>query len=51
MEVIKQIEKVMNQVEKIDYKSVYIEIKTQDDKFIIDKIKPKNQIGFNAERR
>lgn len=50
MEVIKQIEKVMNQVEKIDYKSVYIEIKTQDDKFIIDKIKPKNQIGFNTER-
>lgn len=39
MEVIKQIEKVMNQVEKIDYKSVYIEIKTQDDKFVIDKIK------------
>lgn len=50
MEVIKQIEKVMNQVEKIDYKSVYIEIKTQDDKFVIDKIKPKNQIGFNVER-
>lgn len=50
MEVIKQIEKVMNQVEKIDYKSVYIEIKTQDDKFIIDKIKLKNQIGFNVER-
>lgn len=50
MEVIKQIEKVMNQVEKIDYKSVHIEIKTQDDKFIIDKIKSKNQIGFNVER-
>lgn len=46
MEIIKQIEKVMNQIEKIDYKSVYVEIKTQDDKFIIDKVKPKNNIGF-----
>lgn len=49
MEVIKQIEKVVNQVEKIDYKSVYIEIATQHDKFIIDKTKPKNKIGFEVK--
>lgn len=46
MEVMKQIERVMNQVEKIDYKSVYIEIATQHDKFIIDKTKPKKQNRF-----
>lgn len=49
MEVMKQIERVMNQVEKIDYKSVYIEILTQHDKFIIDKTKPKNKIGFEVK--
>ena len=49
MEVMKQIERVMNQVEKIDYKSVYIEIATQNDKFIIDKTKPKNRIGFKVK--
>lgn len=49
MEVMKQIERVMNQVEKIDYKSVYIEITTQHDKFIIDKTKPKNRIGFEVK--
>lgn len=49
MEVMKQIERVMNQVEKIDYKSVYIEIVTQNDKFIIDKNKPKNRIGFEVK--
>lgn len=51
MEVMKQIERVMNQVEKIDYKSVYIEIATQNDKFIIDKTKPKNRIGFEVKGR
>lgn len=49
MEVMKQIERVMNQVEKIDYKSVYIEIVTQHDKFIIDKTKTKNRIGFEMK--
>lgn len=49
MEVMKQIERVMNQVEKIDYKSVYIEIATRNDKFIIDKTKPKNRIGFEVK--
>lgn len=49
MEVIKQIEKIVNQVEKIDYKSVYIEIATQHDKFIIDKVKQKNRIGFEMK--
>lgn len=49
MEVIKQIEKIMNQVEKIDYTNVYMEIRTKDDKFIIDKSKPKNKIGFVAK--
>lgn len=46
MDIMKQLERVVNQIEKIDYKSVYVEIKTQDDKFIIDKVKPKNKIGF-----
>lgn len=49
MEVMKQIERVMNQVEKINYKSVYVEIITQNDKFIIDKTKPKNRIGFEVK--
>lgn len=49
MEVMKQIERVMNQVEKINYKSVYVKIITQNDKFIIDKTKPKNKIGFEVK--
>ena len=49
MEIMKQLEKFVNQVEKIDYTSVHIEIETKHDKFIMDKAKPKNKIGFAAK--
>lgn len=35
-------------VENIDYRSLYIEIKTNNDKYIIEKEKPKT-IGFSAK--
>lgn len=41
MDIMKQLERVVNQVEKIDYTSAYIEIETKHDKFIMDKAKPK----------
>lgn len=50
MNIIKQLQKVMNQVEQIDYKTVHIEIETRNDRFIMDKVKDKNQIGFRSER-
>lgn len=49
MDIMKQLERVVNQVEKIDYTSVYIKIETENDKFIMDKAKPKNKIGFATE--
>lgn len=49
MDIMKQLEKVVNQVKKIDYRNVYIKIETENDKFIMDKIKPKNRIGFNVK--
>lgn len=49
MDIMKQLERVVNQVEKIDYTNVYIKIETENDKFIIDKIKPKNKIGFDVK--
>lgn len=49
MDIMKQLERVINQVEKIDYTSVHIEIETKHDKFIMDKVKQKNKIGFATE--
>lgn len=49
MDFMKQLEKVVNQVEKIDYTNVHIEIETKTDKFIMDKAKPRNKIGFAAK--
>jgi len=36
-------------VDKLDYKSVYIEIQTRDNKFTIEKEK-NNKIGFKVEQ-
>lgn len=49
MDVMKQLQKIMNQVEQIDYKSVYIEIETKNDRFTMNKVKSKNQIGFEVK--
>lgn len=49
MDIMEQLQKVINQVEKIDYKSVYIEIETKNDRFTMNKIKSKNQIGFEVK--
>lgn len=49
MDIMEQLQKVINQVEKIDYKSVYIEIETKNDRFTMNKIKSKNQIGFETK--
>ena len=46
MDILKQLEKVMNQIEKIDYTKVDITIETQTDRYIMNKEKPKNPIGF-----
>lgn len=41
----KIIEKIIELMNKIDYKKAYIEIETYEDKFTIEKYK-KNPIGF-----
>lgn len=43
---IKTIQKIENLLEKIEYKEVYIEIKTEKDKYIIEKSHKTNRIGF-----
>lgn len=44
---IKIIERITNLIDKMDYKKVYIEIETKQDKFIIEKYK-QTQIGFRG---
>lgn len=44
---IKIIERITNLVDKMDYKKVYIEIETKQDKIIIEKEKQR-QIGFRG---
>ena len=50
MNIMKQIEKVVNATEKIDYTMVHIEIETEKDRFIIEKDKTHNKIGFNSNK-
>lgn len=38
-------------VDKINYKSVYIEIKTEKDKYILEKENPIKVIGFRKEEK
>lgn len=45
---IRIMEKINNLVDKMDYKKAYIEIETDNDKFIIEKSKTR-QIGFKTE--
>ena len=45
---VKVIERINNLINSMNYKKAYIEIETQDDKFIIEKDK-RNQIGFKIE--
>lgn len=44
---IKIIERIINLIDKMDYKKAYIEIETKQDKFIIEKDKQR-QIGFRG---
>lgn len=48
MSEIKAIERINKVVEQINYKEVYIEIKTDKDKYTIDKHK-NNPIGFGKQ--
>lgn len=43
---IKVIERIDNLIENMNYKKVYIEIETDKDKYIIEKQRQKNRIGF-----
>ena len=47
MDNIKIIERITNLIDKMDYKKVYIEIETKQDKFIIEKDKQR-QIEFRG---
>lgn len=42
------INQISNLIEKIDYRSAYIEIQTNNDKYILEKEK-QTQIGFRRE--
>ena len=44
---LKTIEKINDLIDKMDYEKVYLEIETKQDKYIIEKSKPK-QIGFKT---
>lgn len=51
MDVMKGINKITNIVNQIDYEYLYVEIRTKDDTFILDKTKSKNPIGFQYSER
>lgn len=44
---LKTIEKINDLIDKMDYEKVYLEIETKQDKYIIEKSKPK-QTGFKT---
>lgn len=50
MDTVKGINRIMNIVNQIDYEYLRVEIRTKNDTFILDKVKPKNQIGFNTAK-
>lgn len=45
---IKIIERINKLIDKMDYKTAYVEIQTKNNKFILEKEK-KNKIGFEVE--
>ena len=45
---IKIIERIDKLIDKMDYKTTYVEIQTKNNKFILEKEK-KNKIGFEVE--
>ena len=45
---IKIIERIDKLIDKMDYKTAYVEIQTKNNKFILEKEK-KNKIGFEVE--
>ena len=47
---LKNVEKINDLIDKMDYEKVYLEIETKQDKYSIEKSKPK-QIGFKTQRR
>ncbi len=47
---IKIMERINNLVNQMDYKKVYIEVETNNDRFVIEKSK-RNQIGFRIEEK
>lgn len=44
---LKNVEKINDLIDKMDYEKVYLEIETKQDKYSIEKSKPK-QIGFKT---
>lgn len=42
------LDKISNLIDRTDYKTAYIEIKTNDNKYILEKEK-RNQIGFRGK--
>ena len=44
---LKNVEKINDLIDKMDYEKVYLEIETKQDKYITEKSKPK-QIGFKT---
>lgn len=44
------LDKINNLVENINYESVYIEIKTKNDKYVLEKEKNTRVIGFSDKK-
>ena len=46
MDIKKALDKIENIVNKLEYENIRIEIETENDMFLLQKTKPKNQAGF-----
>ena len=46
----KILDKISNLVDKIDYKSIYVEINTENNKYTLEKDK-RNKVGFNTDEK
>lgn len=44
------LDKINNLVENINYESVYVEIKTKNDKYVLEKEKNTRVIGFSDKK-
>lgn len=42
--------RISNLVENINYKSLYVEIKTENDKYILEREKPLKIVGFTGDK-